>query len=188
MPSLCNRIRHNLSKLLSNTILANAGSDQRWETSRETLEKEGIAKDWNVIVVLQFAIKPSFRNLPEHVFIESKLLNVMEKVDNKPIEIENLIHRMALDVLGRADFGFDFNDVQKNEILRVLGDNLMLSVKRQKELKYINMVINENLRLYPPNWEDPEKFIPERFENEKHDHYAWLSFGGGNRLCLLNKE
>ncbi|CAB5381566.1 uncharacterized protein OCT59_007081 [Rhizophagus irregularis] len=124
------------------TILANAGSDQRWETSRETLEKEGIAKvnlypkallkelfpkslitqyygrvnlvlsngdDWNVIVVLQFAIKPSFRNLPEHVFIESKLLNVMEKVDNKPIEIENLIHRMALDVLGRADFGFDFN-------------------------------------------------------------------------------
>ncbi|CAB4388477.1 unnamed protein product [Rhizophagus irregularis] len=65
--------------------------------------------DWNVIVVLQFAIKPSFRNLPEHVFIESKLLNVMEKVDNKPIEIENLIHRMALDVLGRADFGFDFN-------------------------------------------------------------------------------
>ncbi|PKC10982.1 hypothetical protein RhiirA5_374220 [Rhizophagus irregularis] len=141
MPSLCNRIRHNLSKLLSNTILANAGSDQRWETSRETLEKEGIAKD-----------------------------------------------RMALDVLGRADFGFDFNDVQKNEILRVLGDNLMLSVERQKELKYINMVINENLRLYPPNWEDPEKFIPERFENEKHDHYAWLSFGGGNRLCLLNKE
>ncbi|CAB4477910.1 unnamed protein product [Rhizophagus irregularis] len=69
-------------------------------------------------------------------------------------------------------------DVQKNEILRVLGDNLMLSVERQKELKYINMVINENLRLYPPNWEDPEKFIPERFENEKHDHYAWLSFGG----------
>lgn len=58
---------------------------------------------------MQFAIKPSFRNLPEHVFIESKLLNVMEKVDNKPIEIENLIHRMALDVLGRADFGFDFN-------------------------------------------------------------------------------
>ncbi|CAG8646365.1 23095_t:CDS:2 [Rhizophagus irregularis] len=41
-------------------------------------------------------------------------------------------------------------DVQKNEILRVLGDNLMLSVERQKELKYINMVINENLRLYPP--------------------------------------
>ncbi|RGB39210.1 cytochrome P450 [Rhizophagus diaphanus] len=56
-------------------------------------------------------------------------------------------------------------DVQKkvrDEILRVLGDNLMPSV----------------------NWEDPEKFIPERFENEKHDHYAWLSFGGGNRLFL----
>ena len=32
------------------------------------------------------------------------------------------------------------------------------------------------------NWEDPEKFIPERFENAKHDNYAWLGFGGGNRL------
>jgi cytochrome P450 len=33
----------------------------------------------------------------------------------------------------------------------------------------------------PKNWEDPEKFIPERFENEKHDHFAWLGFGAGNR-------
>jgi cytochrome P450 len=32
----------------------------------------------------------------------------------------------------------------------------------------------------PKNWENPEKFIPERFEHEKHD-YTWLSFGGGSR-------
>ncbi|RIA94749.1 cytochrome P450 [Glomus cerebriforme] len=299
---------------------------------------------------------PSFRNIPVHVFVESaiKLLNVMEKVDNEPIEIRNLMHGLTLDVLGKAAFGFDFNnledpknvyvtayndvmeelskpiyylisflehivprteairkiaklnslydemvekkmksmktgeidekinnnsadllehmvhacndpenptltseelrhdlaifmlaghdttanalstilyllaihkDVQKkvrDEILRVLGDDLTPNSEQQKELKYMNMVINENLRLYPPvanlprrtpskdikfrnhvipaktpiiiniygihhsskNWENPEKFIPERFENEKHDHYAWLSFGGGNRLCL----
>ncbi|GET03485.1 cytochrome P450 [Rhizophagus clarus] len=54
---------------------------------------------------------PSFRNLPVHIFVESvmKLLNVMEKVDNEPIEIKNYMHRMTLDVLGRAAFGFDFN-------------------------------------------------------------------------------
>ncbi|GES99836.1 cytochrome P450 [Rhizophagus clarus] len=298
---------------------------------------------------------PSFRNLPVHVFVESatKLLNIMEKIDNEPIEVKNLMHRLTLDVLGKAAFGFDFNnledpdniyvtaynevmkelskplyfvfsfldyfprfealkkvaklndlydgiveskrkslkiggierkinnnsadlleymvkacndpenstlsneelrhniaifmlaghdttanalttilyllavhkDVQKkvrDEILRVLGDDLIPSMEQQKELKYMNMVINENLRLYPPvahlprritsqeirfhdhviptgtpivlfiygvhhssrNWKDPEKFIPERFENEKHDHYAWLAFGGGNRLCL----
>ncbi|CAB5392950.1 unnamed protein product [Rhizophagus irregularis] len=298
---------------------------------------------------------PSFRNLPVHVFVESttKLLNVMEKIDNEPIEVKSLMHRLALDVLGKAAFGFDFNNLEdpnnvyvttynevmaelskplyfvfsfldylprfealrkieklnslydeiveskhkamkmgeiekkinnksadllehmvyacndpdnptltneelrhdlamfmlaghdttanalttilyllaihkdtqkkvRDEILRVLGDNLIPSVEQQKELKYMNMVINENLRLYPPvaqlpqrfnsqeikfrnhvipaktpielsiygihhssrNWKDPEKFIPERFENEKHDHYSWLGFGGGNRLCL----
>jgi hypothetical protein len=38
-----------------------------------------------------------------------KLLNVMEKVDNKHIEIRDLMHRLTLDVLGKAAFGFDFN-------------------------------------------------------------------------------
>ncbi|RIA87172.1 cytochrome P450, partial [Glomus cerebriforme] len=293
---------------------------------------------------------PSFRNLPVHVFVESamKLLDVMENVDNKPIEVKSLMHGLTLDVLGKVAFGFDFNNLEdpknvyvtaynevieelskplyllmssleyiisrteaikkiaklnslydeivekkmksmktgeidekinnnsadllehmihacndpenptltseelrhdlaifmlaghdtskknficlfidaqkkvRDEILRVLGDNLTPSSEQQKELKYMNMVINENLRLYPPvanlprrftsqdikfrnyiipkkipiilfiygihhsskNWEDPEKFIPERFENEKHDHYAWLGFGGGNRSCL----
>jgi len=32
------------------------------------------------------------------------------------------------------------------------------------------------------NWKDPEKFIPERFEDAKqHDQYSFLSFGAGNR-------
>ncbi|PKC58569.1 cytochrome P450, partial [Rhizophagus irregularis] len=283
---------------------------------------------------------PSFRNLPVHVFVESatKLLNIVEKIDNEPIEVNNLMHRLTLDVLGKAAFGFDFNNLEdpnnvyvtaykevmeefrnplyfvfsfldnlprseatkkiaklnklydeiveskrksmkmdelekkinnnsadllermiyackdpenptltneelrhdlaifmlaghdttdaqkkvRDELLRVLGDDLTPSAEQQKELKYMNMVINENLRLYPPvaqlprrfsaqdikfrnhvipaktpiilsiygihhssrNWKDPEIFIPERFEDEKHDHYALLGFGGGNRICL----
>ncbi|GBC01637.1 hypothetical protein RclHR1_04270015 [Rhizophagus clarus] len=297
---------------------------------------------------------PSFRNLPVHIFVELavKVLDTMEKIDNEPIEISSLMHRLTLDVLGKASFGFDFNNLEdpknvyvttynevikelssslyflfsfleylprtktikkitklnklyddiveskrksmetgelekkinnnsadlldrmvyacndpenqtltsdelrhdiaifmlaghdttanalttilyllathkdaqnkvREEILRVLGDDLTPSMEQQKELKYMNMVINENLRLYPPvahlpqrltsqdikfrdhvipaktpivlfiygihhsskNWKEPEKFIPERFENEKHNH-AWLSFGGGNRSCL----
>jgi cytochrome P450 len=31
------------------------------------------------------------------------------------------------------------------------------------------------------NWENPEKFIPERFENEQTNPYAWLGFGNGIR-------
>ncbi|CAG8646347.1 23094_t:CDS:10, partial [Rhizophagus irregularis] len=243
---------------------------------------------------------PSFRNLPVHVFVESttKLLNVMEKIDNEPIEVKSLMHRakfdrLALDVLGKAAFGFDFNNLEdpnnvyvttynevmaelskplyfvfsfldylprfealrkieklnslydeihmvyacndpdnptltneelrhdlamfmlaghdttanalttilyllaihkdtqkkvRDEILRVLGDNLIPSVEQQKELKYMNMVINENLRLYPPVAQLPQRFnsqeIKFRNHNEKHDHYSWLGFGGGNRLCL----
>jgi hypothetical protein len=38
----------------------------------------------------------------------------------------------------------------RDEILRVLGDNITPSMEQQKELKYMNMVIYENLRLYPP--------------------------------------
>jgi cytochrome P450 len=38
-----------------------------------------------------------------------KMLDVMEKVDNEPIEIKNLMHSLTLDVLGKAAFGFDFN-------------------------------------------------------------------------------
>jgi cytochrome P450 len=38
----------------------------------------------------------------------------------------------------------------RDEILRVLGDDLTPSMEQQKELKYMNMVINENLRLFPP--------------------------------------
>ncbi|CAG8774404.1 8683_t:CDS:10 [Cetraspora pellucida] len=120
----------------------------------------------------------------------------------------------------------DVQQKAREEILRILGDNLTPSAEQHKLLKYLNMIIHENLRLYPPVpmlpfrkvtedlkyknhvipagtgialfiygiqhspklWENPEKFVPERFENE---HFAsgndsWLAFGGGSRMCLGN--
>ncbi|CAG8539253.1 13865_t:CDS:10, partial [Funneliformis caledonium] len=57
---------------------------------------------------------PAFKSLPMHVFDETavKLLKVIEKVDNGPIEVKDLMHRLTLDVLGRAVFGFDFNNLE----------------------------------------------------------------------------
>ncbi|PKC05433.1 hypothetical protein RhiirA5_485485 [Rhizophagus irregularis] len=51
-------------------------------------------------------VNPTLRNLPLIVFVEfaAKLLDIMEKVDNKPIEISNLMRRLTLDVLGKTSF------------------------------------------------------------------------------------
>ena len=40
-------------------------------------------------------MNPAFRNLPIHAFIETaiKLLEVMEKIDNEPIEVDDLMQR-----------------------------------------------------------------------------------------------
>ncbi|CAG8697785.1 5610_t:CDS:10, partial [Funneliformis mosseae] len=62
----------------------------------------------------RYIINPAFKSLPMHVFDETalKLLKVIEKVDNGPIEVKDLMHRLTLDVLGRAAFGFDFNNLE----------------------------------------------------------------------------
>ncbi|RIB27210.1 cytochrome P450 [Gigaspora rosea] len=46
----------------------------------------------------------------------------------------------------------ELRNVQENareEVLRILGDNLIPSAEQHKSLKYLNMIICENLRLYP---------------------------------------
>ncbi|RIB24217.1 cytochrome P450 [Gigaspora rosea] len=110
---------------------------------------------------------------------------------------------------------------RREEVLRVLGDDLTPSAEQHAALKYLNMAIRENLRLYPPVgslplrvvtedvkiknfvipagtpvnlficglhhspklWNNPEEFLPERFENE-HESYSWLAFGVGSRMLV----
>jgi len=36
----------------------------------------------------------------------------------------------------------------------------------------------------PDYWPEPEEFKPERFLNPTHHPYAYIPFGGGQRLCI----
>ncbi|CAG8615065.1 6877_t:CDS:2 [Racocetra fulgida] len=44
----------------------------------------------------------------------------------------------------------DVQEKAREEVFRILGDNLIPSAEQHKSLKYLNMIIYENLRLYPP--------------------------------------
>ncbi|CAG8522748.1 6369_t:CDS:2, partial [Racocetra fulgida] len=117
----------------------------------------------------------------------------------------------------------DVQEKARKEVLEILGDNLTPSIEQHTSLKYLNMVIRENLRLYPPAgglplraltedlkyknfllpagtpislfiygihhstklWENPEEFLPERFETE-HDNYSWIAFG--NNFSLIEQR
>lgn len=118
----------------------------------------------------------------------------------------------------------DIQQKAREEVIGILGDSSTPSAEQLKSLKYINMLIYENLRMYPsvpifslrklsedlkcknniipagtvigiypygihhsPTlWENPGKFIPERFENKNLENLEFYGFGGGSRMCLGN--
>ncbi|RIB30550.1 cytochrome P450 [Gigaspora rosea] len=247
----------------------------------------------------------AFKVLPIDLFVDVgfKLMNIMETIDNKPIDVVDLMHSFTLDVLGKAVFDFDFNnlgnpnnvyvttynevqDEVNNFLFLVLpldlipyfknrrlgkvkklqklfddfiknkhksmaagksnGDLLELMIKAcddpnnegfndielrynlaifmiagqdttanalatifyllavqflpwrklTEDLKYKNHVIpagtGVSLFIYamqhsPKLWENPEEFIPERFENEKNINgtYTWTPFGAGSRMFVI---
>ncbi|MFN6946577.1 MAG: cytochrome P450 [Cytophagaceae bacterium] len=114
----------------------------------------------------------------------------------------------------------DKEEKARMEIDQILVKGLS-GLEALRELRYLNMVMQESMRIFPPAWfisrealnddeidgykipkktqvyisihgmhnhprywEEPEKFIPERFEQNDRPKYAYFPFGGGPRLCI----
>ncbi|XP_069133683.1 cytochrome P450 3A8-like isoform X1 [Argopecten irradians] len=113
----------------------------------------------------------------------------------------------------------EYQDKLRQEITDKVGSS-DLSYDNVREVEYLEMIINETLRISPPatrtdrvcindtvingvqipagmnisvpiygihhdpdNWEDPDKFIPERFA-KSYDPMTFLPFGYGPRICI----
>ncbi|CAG8510376.1 16693_t:CDS:10 [Dentiscutata erythropus] len=68
---------------------------------------------------------PAFKTLPIHLFDKKglKLIDVLEKVDNKPIEVRDFMQRFTLDILGIVGFNFDFNSLEDQNNIYVTTYN-----------------------------------------------------------------
>ncbi|XP_060072369.1 cytochrome P450 3A8-like [Ylistrum balloti] len=115
----------------------------------------------------------------------------------------------------------EYQDKLRQELTDKIGSQ-QVTYDNIREVKYLEMIINETLRINPPatrtdrvclrdteingikipagmnisvpiyaihhdpdNWEDPDKFIPERFaDNDSYDPLTFLPFGYGPRICI----
>ncbi|RIA99886.1 cytochrome P450 [Gigaspora rosea] len=170
------------------------------------------------------------------------LENMLNACDNQMLSDSELRYNLALFMLAGHETSAialattlyllsTYKNVQekaREEVLRILGDDLIPSADQHRSLKYLNMIIQENLRLYPPApalifreltenikikdtvipagtpielflygihhspklWNNPEEFLPERFEKNDYadsENYSWLAFGAGTRTLVLRK-
>ncbi|CAG8683121.1 4627_t:CDS:2 [Dentiscutata erythropus] len=92
------------------------------------------------------------------------MLNANENLDNQILSDNELKHNLAVFILAGhkttataistilylLSIHKNVQEKAREEVLRILGDNLIPSAEQHKSLKYLNMIIHENLRLYPP--------------------------------------
>ncbi|RIB24219.1 cytochrome P450 [Gigaspora rosea] len=94
---------------------------------------------------------PAFKTLPIHLFVEKalKLMDILEKVDNKPIEVVDFMQRLTLDILGKVAFNFDFNNLEDpknpyvtayNEVQNVFR-NPLISILQLDRIPIINQLV-----------------------------------------------
>ncbi|CAI2176172.1 902_t:CDS:10 [Funneliformis geosporum] len=69
----------------------------------------------------------------------------------------------------------DIQSKVREELLCVLGDNLIPTTEQQRELKYMNMVLHENLRLYPPVHQLPRRENSEIINFRNHTFLSKIS-------------
>lgn len=114
----------------------------------------------------------------------------------------------------------DIENKFRQELTEHLKDK-ELTIENINKVHYLDLVLKETLRLFPPVpflprdiikpfkigeiplrkgdivtfspyvthrletiWEQPEKFMPERFDNEKIPHQAFIPFGAGANMCI----
>ncbi|CAN4128073.1 unnamed protein product [Withania somnifera] len=157
---------------------------------------------------------PSWTSLHKISGMRSKLMSMHQKIDEKLEKIINE-HKENRDMFfGGTETSSTTIQWVSSELMK--NPNAMNKAQKDldgndlEELKYLKLVIKETLRKQkfdgytiplrakvivngwaigrdPESWDDPENFVPERFENSSVDfngnHFQFIPFGAGSRMC-----
>ena len=108
------------------------------------------------------------RNIDEISMAELMKLKYMECVINESMRLFPLI---------------TFHGRRAEIDIEVMIDGKIVTIPRGTEIGFVSELLHRN----PRYWNDPDKFIPERFlpENSKsRDPYAFIPFSAGPRNCI----
>ncbi|CAG8700599.1 21737_t:CDS:10, partial [Dentiscutata erythropus] len=108
------------------------------------------------------------------------MIKACEDPDNQMLSDTELRHNLAIFMVAGHDttalalstllyllaIHKNVQEKAREEILRVLGDNLTPSQEQHASLKYLNLIIRENLRLYPPAGGLPLRVLAEDLKHK----------------------